>query len=152
MSTNAAGWDERHLAEDPAVELLRSLGYTYIAPEDLDGERDSFKEAVLTGRLARALKRLNPWLSAANVTTAVRAVTQVSAASLAEANQQLYTSLTYGIALEQDRRGGRKSHTVRLNTGSRSSKAKRRRKARSTSAKERSAMFIVPMMYRLAGM
>ena len=53
MSPNAAGWDERHLAEDPAVELLRSLGYTYVSPEDLDGERGSFKDAVLTGRASR---------------------------------------------------------------------------------------------------
>ena len=48
------------------------------------------------------------------MTQAVRAVTQVPAASLAEANEKLYTSLTYGIALEQDRGGGRKSHTVRF--------------------------------------
>ena len=114
MSPTAAGWDERHLAEEPAVKLLRSLGYTYATPEDLEGERASLKEAVLTRRLAHALKRLNPWLSEANVTQAVRAVTQVPAASLAEANEKLYTSLTYGIALEQDRGGGRKSHTVRF--------------------------------------
>ena len=114
MSPTAAGWDERHLAEEPAVKLLRSLGYKYATPEDLEGERASLKEAVLTRRLAHALKRLNPWLSEANVTQAVRAVTQVPAASLAEANEKLYTSLTYGIALEQDRGGGRKSHTVRF--------------------------------------
>ena len=114
MSTRMAGWDEIRLAEEPAVELLRSLGYEYVAAENLDRDRESFKEAVLTGRLAKALKRLNPWLSAANLTKAVRAVTQVAAASLAEANEKLYTSLTYGIALEQDRGGGRKSHTVRF--------------------------------------
>ena len=44
----------------------------------------------------------------------MKAVTQVPAASLAEANEKLYTSLTYGIALEQDCGGGRKSHTVRF--------------------------------------
>ncbi|MCY4633332.1 MAG: type I restriction endonuclease [Acidobacteria bacterium] len=44
----------------------------------------------------------------------MKAVTQVPAASLAEANRKIYTSLTYGIALEQDRGDGRKSHTVRF--------------------------------------
>ena len=44
----------------------------------------------------------------------MKTVTQVPAASLAEANERVYTSLTYGIALEQDRGGGRKSHTVRF--------------------------------------
>ena len=112
MTPKPTGWDELHLAENPVVELLESLGYTYIPPEDLEPERASPKETVLTGRLAAALKRLNPWLSETNVAK-VKAVTQVPAASLAEANEKVYTSLTYGIAFEQDRGGGRKSHTVR---------------------------------------
>ena len=114
MRPQATEWDELHLAENPAIELVQTLGYAYISPEDLDRERSSFREAVLTRRLAKALKRLNPWLSAANIMNAVRAGSQVSAASLAEANERLYTSLTYGIALEQDRGDGRKSHTVRF--------------------------------------
>ena len=114
MNPKTTGWDESHLAENPAVELLVSLGYTYFSPEDLEPERTSFKEPVLTDHLAFALKRLNPWLSDTNVTRAVKAVTQIPAASLTEANETLYTSLTYGIALEQDRGDGRKSHTVRF--------------------------------------
>ena len=106
MTSKTAGWDELHLAENPAIEFLESLGYAYVSPEDLDGERASFKETILTDRLAAALKRLNPWLSATNVASAVKAVTQVPAASLAEANRKIYTSLTYGIALEQDRGDG----------------------------------------------
>ena len=112
MTPKTTGWDELHLAENPAVELLQALGYTYVPPEALERERASFKETILTGRLATALTRLNPWLSETNITTAVKAVTQVAAASLAEANEAVYTSLTYGIALEQDRGDGRKSHTV----------------------------------------
>ena len=114
MNPIPTGWDEAHLAEDPAVELLESLGYTYVPPEALEPERASLKETILTGRLAAALERLNPWLSGANVAKAVKAVTHVAAASLAEANEKVYTSLTYGIALEQDRGDGRKSHTVRF--------------------------------------
>ena len=109
-----ASWNEQRLSEDPAVELLQSLGYTYIPSETLEGERASLKEAVLASRLAASLERLNPWLSDANVAQAVRRVTQVPATSLAEANQAIHTSLTYGVALEQDRGGGRKSHTVRF--------------------------------------
>ena len=114
MTPRPTGWDELHLAENPAVELLEALGYTCVPPDDLERERASLKETILTGRLAAALKRLNPWLSDSNVAAAVKAVTQVPAASLAEANEKVYTSLTYGIALEQDRGGGRKSHTVRF--------------------------------------
>ena len=114
MTPKSQGWDELHLAENPAVELLQSLDYTNVPPEDLEPERTSFKEAILTDRLSAALKRLNPWLSDTNLTRAVKAVTQIPAASLTEANETLYTSLTYGIALEQDRGDGRKSHTVRF--------------------------------------
>ena len=114
MTTKTSGWDELHLAENPAVNLLESLEYCYVSSEDLESEREGSKETILIRRLTAALKRLNPWLSAANVTRAVKAVTQVSAASLAEANESLYTSITYGIALEQDRGDGRKSHTVKF--------------------------------------
>ena len=114
MTPKTAGWDELHLSENPALELLECLGYTYIPPEHLEPERATLKEAILTNRLAAALKRLNPWLSDTNVAKAVKALTQIPAASLAEANETLYTSLTYGIALEQDRGDGRKSHTVRF--------------------------------------
>ena len=114
MTPKTAGWDELHLSENPAVEVLGSLGYSYVPPEALEQERPNVKETILTSRLASALKRLNPWLSDTNVATAIKAVAQVPAASLAEANEKLYTSLTYGIALEQDRGDGRKSHTVRF--------------------------------------
>ena len=114
MSLKATDWNELHLAENPAIELLQFLGYTYVAPDDLEPERASFKVPILTDRLTVALSRLNPWLSGTNITKAVKTVTQVPAASLAEANETLYTSLTYGIALEQDRGDGRKSHTVRF--------------------------------------
>ena len=39
MTPKTAGWDELHLSENPAVELLESLGYTYLPPEDLEPER-----------------------------------------------------------------------------------------------------------------
>ena len=44
-------WNEAKLSEDPAVELLQQLGYTYVPPEALEAERESFKEVVLSKRL-----------------------------------------------------------------------------------------------------
>ncbi len=109
-----SAWNEQNLSEDPAVDLLQALGYTYIPPETLEHERGSLKEAILAARLAAALRCLNPWSSEANVTQAIRRVTRVTAASLPEANQAIYTSLTYGVALDQGRGEGRKSRTVRF--------------------------------------
>ena len=108
MTPNATGWDELHLAENPAVELLQSLGYTYVPPEDLER-----RTRELQG--AHPHRPPQPGPQAAEPLAlrdqphqgSVREVTHVRAASLAEANQALYTSLTYGIALEQDRGDGR---------------------------------------------
>jgi hypothetical protein len=37
-------WNEIHLSEDPAVELLKALGYTFVPAEQLESERGSLKE------------------------------------------------------------------------------------------------------------
>ncbi|MBY0401927.1 type I restriction endonuclease subunit R [Myxococcota bacterium] len=101
-------------SEAPAVELLKRLGYVYASPESLEDERETLRQVVLVARLESVLKRLNPWISDDNLHKAVRAVTNVPAASLIEANEKLYTALTYGIALEQDLGDGRKSQQVRF--------------------------------------
>ena len=80
----------------------------------LEGTRGVGAEPECRRRSTGKHRGLNPWLSDTNVTKAVKAVTQVSAASLSEANETLHTSLTYGIALEQNQGDGRKSHTVRF--------------------------------------
>jgi type I restriction enzyme R subunit len=54
--------------EDAALEWFGDLGYEVahgprIAPGEPEAERDSFGEAVLTGRLREAIRRLNPRIS-----------------------------------------------------------------------------------------
>jgi type I restriction enzyme R subunit len=61
MTTPGHGWNEENISETPAVERLRRLGYTYVAPELLDVERESFKDVVLTSRLVTALRRRSAW-------------------------------------------------------------------------------------------
>lgn len=114
MSPPGHSWNEEHLSELPAVKHLERLGYTFVAPEILDLERESPKDPVAAQRLAAALRKLNPWLSDDNVRKAVRAVTGVQAATLLEASEALYTTLTYGISLEQDLGDGKRNHPVRF--------------------------------------
>jgi type I restriction enzyme R subunit len=114
MTPPGKGWNEENLSEHPGVSHLRRLGYTYVPAEVLEAERESLREVILTKRLAAALKKLNPWLSDDNVHKAVRAITNVPAASLIEASEKLHTTLTYGISLEQDRGDGKKGQTVRF--------------------------------------
>ncbi|MEE9384768.1 MAG: type I restriction endonuclease subunit R [Nannocystaceae bacterium] len=114
MSPNADDWTEDKRSEAPAVALLRDLGYTEIPADTIDAERSSPKQVVLEGRLAKALLRLNPWLSEDNVAKVIKQITNVPSASLTEANEALYTHLTYGMSVEQDRGKGRKGHNVRF--------------------------------------
>jgi hypothetical protein len=113
MSPPGKVWNEESLPEHPAIGQLVALGYSFIAAETLEAERESLKEVVLTKRLAKALKRLNPWLSDDNVHKAVRAVTAVQATSLIEASQEAYATLTLGKSFDQDRGDGKKSYDVR---------------------------------------
>src|ERR1035437_4566724 len=114
MTTPGRDWNEENLVEIPAVELLQKLGWTYHPPELLDFERSTYREVILENRLAAAPQKLNPGLSEENVQRAVRAVMQVPATSLIEANEKLHTVLTYGISLEQDRGEDTRSYTVRF--------------------------------------
>lgn len=109
----AQDWDEIHLSEEPAVRLLKELGYIFVPPEQLETERSSIKEVILTSRLEKKLKEFNPQLSDENIKKAIRAVTNVPASSLMEANEKNYISLVHGLALEQDTDAGRKSLDVR---------------------------------------
>jgi len=105
-------WDELHLVEEPAIEVLKALGYIYVPPEELDKEREGVKDVILVPRLEKALRRINPWISDENVKRAVRAIGHVQATSLMEANEQVYTALVHTISLEQDIGQGKKGQPV----------------------------------------
>src|SRR5690606_21260500 len=106
-------WNEIGLSEAPAIALLERFGFTHIPGDALDTERSSTTDVILTARLERALRRLNPWINDANVQRAIREVTHVSASSLLEANQKLYTTLVHGISVPQDLGEGTKGRQVR---------------------------------------
>ncbi len=58
---NMQDWNEIHLSEDPAIELLQALGYTFAPPEQLESERESLKEIILISRPEKKLRELNPY-------------------------------------------------------------------------------------------
>ena len=96
--------------------MLQSLGYTNVPHQKTSNPNDpSFKEPILTDPSRRGPQAPEPLaLRDQPHQGPSRPQRRVPAASLTEANEALYTSLTYGIALEQDRGDGRKSHTVRF--------------------------------------
>lgn len=108
------GWNEENLSEVPAVELLTTIGYTYVAPEVMEVERGgSFRDVVVAPRLRKALQRLNPWINETNLERAIKDVAGAHGTSLLETNEAVYTTLTSGKSLEQNLGDGKKSHTIR---------------------------------------
>jgi type I restriction enzyme R subunit len=105
-------WNELHLSEDPAAELLESIGYTFVSSEDLDKERSSQKEVILISRLEKAIRKLNPWISDENLKKAVREIANVQAVSLVDANEKIHTALVHTISFEQDLGQGKKGQSV----------------------------------------
>ena len=66
--------------ESAALSWLHELGYGVVhgsktAPGEAIGERDSFGEVVLAGRLREAIQRLNPAISGAARATIKRYLT-----------------------------------------------------------------------------
>ena len=109
--------DELNLVELPAIEQLKSLGWTYLAGEELSpetsAERNSFKDVILEQRLTQSIKRINDWISEENLRKVVRDLTRLHTSSLMEANQKVWETLVEYISVDQDLGMGRKGQTAR---------------------------------------
>lgn len=80
--------------ELPALKQLQKLGWHYIAGAEFlpvaNGERESFRGVVLEKYLRAAILRINPWISDENLRKVMRDITHPAAATLMEANQNLW--------------------------------------------------------------
>lgn len=111
--------DEYLKVEQPAIEQLQSLGWSYIqgaefSPENSTTERSSFKDVVLRDRLTSGVKRINPWINEENLRKVVREFTHPQTTTLMEANQFLHETLVKYQSVEQDLGKGRKGQTVKI--------------------------------------
>lgn len=96
--------------EDFAIKLFERLGYSYIhapdiAPDGEKPERSRYDEVLLTGRLAQALKRINPKLSPAMLQTALKEVQRISSPELLANNEAFHRLLTEGVKVSRQQEG-----------------------------------------------
>ena len=72
--------DELNHVEAPAIEQLKSLGWTYVEGEQLSpdnpDERGSFREVALINRLETSIKRINPWINEENLRKVIKELTK----------------------------------------------------------------------------
>jgi type I restriction enzyme R subunit len=99
---------EYDLCEKPFCEQLKLMGWQWLEG-DTDvpylTERESFREVMLKGRLAAALRKLNlrggePWFDETRVARATRDLEQASAHRLMENNQSATELLLKGTVAE----------------------------------------------------
>ncbi|MBI2514939.1 type I restriction endonuclease subunit R [Candidatus Wolfebacteria bacterium] len=93
--------NEDTLTEQPVIEWFKEMGYDHekgpdIAPGQITGEREDFREVVLVGRLKRYIRRLNPDLPEAAIDDVARSL-KSEHPNLEIANKEIYTMLTQGV-------------------------------------------------------
>ena len=117
-----AGYSEDALIEQPAIQLMESLGWssvncfyeTFGAGGTLG--RQSDREAILSRKLKAALEKLNPNLPAEAIRLASEEITRDrSAMSLAAANREVYSLLKNGVRVKyHDPQQGQVDETVHV--------------------------------------
>ncbi|MBI1758931.1 MAG: type I restriction endonuclease subunit R [Actinobacteria bacterium] len=115
MSMDMSEGDWEALAMETLGELAwEPVAGTAIAPGS--GERESWAELILAGRLRDAVARINPALPAASVDEAVGEVLAARSRDALAENRRLHTLLTTGIrsVVYTDEHGAEHNPTIRL--------------------------------------
>ena len=95
---------EANASQKPAIELLQSMGYTYISPEDCEKQRGSRYRVLLKDILRDQLRRLNRYcyagaeneFSAANIERAMEDLDEPLTDGLVRTSEKIYDALLLG--------------------------------------------------------
>jgi type I restriction enzyme R subunit len=118
----SASYGELMLVEQPAIDLLESLGWTHanlfaetFGPQGTEG-RESEHQVILTRRLRVALERISPGLPSDAYEQATEQLAQDRSKQLAvNANRDLYRMLKDGVKVTvPDEHGGQTTETLRV--------------------------------------
>ncbi len=95
---------EVNASQKPAIELLQSMGYTYISPEDCEKQRGSKYHVLLKDILRGQLRKLNRYayagveneFSAANIERAMDELDEPLVDGLVRTSEKIYDALLLG--------------------------------------------------------
>lgn len=119
--TSGFRFNEKHLSQVPALQLLANLGYRYLTPTEALAMRGGRLGNVLLEEVLRdSLKRINRiqhkgdqyLFSEENLQTAIQRLKNVKYDGLLKTNEVVYDLLTLGVALEQSVEGAVRSFTL----------------------------------------
>lgn len=95
---------EKEISQKPAIELLQSMGYTYISPEDCEKQRGDRYHVLLKDILRGQLRKLNRYsyagaeneFSAANIERAMEDLDEPLTDGLVRTSEKVYDALMMG--------------------------------------------------------
>ena len=118
---NIFRFNEKHLSQIPALQLLASLGYQILTPgQALQERQGKYSNVLLENILHKQLSKFNrirykgkdyPF-SEANIQEAVQRIKNAQYDGLLKTNEAIYDMLTLGTALEQTVEGDNKSYNL----------------------------------------
>ena len=106
---------EVNASQKPAIELLQSMGYTYISPEDCETQRGSRYHVLLKDILRGQLRKLNRYsyagaeneFSAANIERAMEELDEPLTDGLVRTSEKIYDALLLGKSYPETVGGGK---------------------------------------------
>lgn len=116
-------FQEDHVSQVPALQLLAKLGYRYVPPAEVEAQRKGrLGHVLLEGILEEQLRTINrvhykgstTAFSTGNIAQAIRSLREVPLVNgLLNANQQVYELLTLGRSFEETIQGDTRSFSLR---------------------------------------
>lgn len=105
--------------EDYAIQLLEGLGYEYIYAPSIahDGdqpERTKYEDVLLSGRLAEAVRRINPTVPQVAQDEAIKEVLRIHSPELLANNESFHRLLTEGVKVSYQKDGQQRGDLVWL--------------------------------------
>ncbi len=105
--------------EEFAIQLLRSIGYTYIYAPDIapDGEnpmRSSYEDVLLVDKLKFAVRRINPTVPMNAREEAIKEIQRIHSPELLTNNENFHRMMTEGIKVSYRKDGQQRGDLVWL--------------------------------------
>lgn len=93
---------EDYMVEQPAINWLKELGYSYIHGSELspeNGERESYRHVVLKKRFVQAIMKINPWLTDRLANEVYKKVIELEHPDFVMKGKLFYDLLVNGVKL-----------------------------------------------------
>jgi len=119
--SRAKDYDERNISQQPAIEVLKALGYRYLTPEEAEAMRGNQFNVILKDVLEEKLRELNSYeykgttyrFSERNIQQAIRDLDEPLTDGLVKTNEKIYESLMLGRSYTENLPdGSKKSFTI----------------------------------------